>query len=143
MFEFLKGGAGGFSETRNWYFKLFTNLARSTFILNVWSIKIYFGLKPWLFVHINQNSSIYQKVQSALKPFKFLYFKWFTGHVAPHVSFYTGLEASRTINPHLIVTCLIGFICIISASGQFFYGKYYLNKFHKTRETIERNNLSI
>jgi len=72
-----------------------------------------------------------------------LYFKWFTGHVAPHVSFYTGLEASRTINPHLIITCLIGIICIISASGQFFYGKYYLNKFHKTRETIERNNLPI
>jgi len=91
--------------------------------------------KNWYFI---QN-----KIQSALKPFKFLYFKWFTGHVAPHVSFYTGLEASRTINPHLIITCLIGIICIISASGQFFYGKYYLNKFHKTRETIERNNLPI
>ena len=80
--------------------------------------------KNWYFI---QN-----KIQSALKPFKFLYFKWFTG-----------LEASRTINPHLIITCLIGIICIISASGQFFYGKYYLNKFHKTRETIERNNLPI
>ena len=108
----------------------------------VWS-KYIFGFSHNFFVHINKNSLIQQKIQRTLIPFKNLYLKWFTGHVAPHVSFYTGLEASRTINPHLIVTCIIGFICIISASGQFFYGKYYLNKFHRTRETIEPNMLSI
>ncbi|XP_023329159.1 uncharacterized protein LOC111701905 [Eurytemora carolleeae] len=62
--------------------------------------------------------------------------------VSPQVEFYTGLEGSESINPHLIFSSLVCTVCIIATIGPYLYGKYYLIKNHAISVRSERKDAS-
>jgi len=55
------------------------------------------------------------------------------GYVAPHVSYYTGLENCGTLNPHIVLAGFLCIVCIAATIGPHVYGKQYLKKHHALR----------
>ena len=62
----------------------------------------------------------------------------FKGYVSPQESFYTGLEVSDQMNPHIITILGIGSVSFLTAVGSYTFNWYYLKTYHNTRNSILR-----
>ncbi|XP_023337930.1 uncharacterized protein LOC111708703 [Eurytemora carolleeae] len=60
------------------------------------------------------------------------------GYVSPQESFYTGLEVSDQMNPHIITILGIGSVAFLTTVGSYTFNWYYLKTYHNTRNSILR-----
>jgi len=62
----------------------------------------------------------------------------FLEYISPQVSFYTGLaEWFVKPNPYLVSFGVTSLVCILATVGPYFYGRYYLKKYHSIRKTLK------